>query len=128
MPSVTFLGYIVSSDGVSVDPSKVAATKTWLIPTSITEVRSFHGLGSFYRRFVKDFSSVAAPLTECIKKGRFERNEAAQQAFENIKHLLGNTPILALPNFSKPFEVQCDASGVGIGGSFSAREATHCIY
>lgn len=74
---VTFLGYIITAEGIRVDPSKVEAINSWPIPKSIHDVRSFHGLASFYRRFIKNFSSVAAPLTDCIKGDKFQWTEQA---------------------------------------------------
>lgn len=88
---------------------------SWPIPKSIHDVRSFHGLASFYRRFIKNFSSVAAPLTDCIKGDKFQWTEQAQKSFDHLKQLLTETPVLALPNFDQVFEVSCDASNSGIG-------------
>ena len=79
-------------------------------------MRGLHGLASFHRRFVKDFSTLAAPLNEIVKKNvGFKWGEKQEEAFASLKHKLTNAPILAMPNFAKSFEIECDAPNVGIG-------------
>ncbi|KAL6320193.1 hypothetical protein AAG906_004702 [Vitis piasezkii] len=118
-PSVVFLGFVVSSKGVETDPEKIKAIVDWPVPTNIHEVRSFHGMATFYRRFIRNFSSIMAPITECMKPGLFIWTKAANKAFEEIKSKMVNPPILRLPDFEKIFEVACDASHVGIGAVLS---------
>ena len=114
---VVFLGFVVSSKGVHVDETKIEAIKTWPQPTNLQQVRSFLGLAGFYRRFVKNFSTIVAPLHALSKKNApFVWGSLQSTAFDELKSLLTHAPILALPNFDKTFEVHCDASGTGIGG------------
>ncbi|KAK1621401.1 hypothetical protein QYE76_026918, partial [Lolium multiflorum] len=114
---VIFLGYVVSQHGVEVDVSKIEAIQNWPTPMNASQVRSFHALAGFYRRFVPNFSTIAAPLNDLTKKGViFEWGAAQDHAFDELKRLLTSAPLLALPDFNKQFEIECDASGIGIGG------------
>ncbi|KAK1632864.1 hypothetical protein QYE76_007179 [Lolium multiflorum] len=95
----------------------VEAIHNWPTPTNVGQVRSFHGLAGFYRHFVKDFSTIACPLNELTKKNvPFVWGKAQQDAFDELKKRLTEAPLLVLPNFAKTFEIECDASGLGIGG------------
>jgi hypothetical protein len=113
---IIFLGYVVSANGVEVEESKIAAIKNWPTHFNVSQVRNFHDLVGFYRRFVKEFSIVAASLNELTKKDvKFVWGAAQQHVFDELKCHLIAAPLLALPDFTKQFEIACDASGLGIG-------------
>jgi hypothetical protein len=114
---VSFLGYVVTPQGIEVDQAKVEAIQGWPVPKTITQVRSFLGLVGFYRHFVKDFSTIVAPLNALTKKGvPFSWGTTQENAFTMLKDKLTHAPLLQLPNFNKIFELECDASGIGLGG------------
>ena len=113
---LVFLGFVVDADGIQVNEEKIHAIQEWLSPTNVSSVHSFHGLANFYRRFTKDFSSIVAPITKVIKKNvGFSQGEQQEKAFQLLKEKLAHAPLLALPNFAKTFEIECDTSGLGIG-------------
>jgi hypothetical protein len=106
---LVFLGFVVSSKGVHVHEAKIDAIKTWPQPTNLQQVRSFLGLAGFYRRFIKDFSTIASPLHVLSKKNApFVWGPSQDTTFHDLKNLLTHAPLLALPNFDKTFEVHCD--------------------
>jgi len=114
--SVVSLGFIVNKNAVHVVPKKIKAIQEWPTQQNVGDVRSFHGLTSYYRRFDPNFSSLASPLHELVKKDTpFCWMEKHEQAFQRLKAQLTNAPILALSNFVKNFELEYSALGVGIG-------------
>ena len=115
-PELLYLGHILSSSGIKVDPRKIAAIRDWAEPSTVTQLRSFLGMATYFRRFIRDFSQMAAPLHALTRKDTpWDWSPACQQAFDAIKHALTNAPCLAFPDFAKPFEVHTDASLQGIG-------------
>lgn len=117
---VSYLGHIISKDGISTDPEKVRAVAEWPVPATVTELRSFLGLCSYYRRFIQNFAAVAKPLHRLTEKGRkFLWNKEAQEAFEVLRNKLITGPILALPDITKPFVLDTDASNEAIGAVLS---------
>ena len=116
---VAFLGFLISPAGISVDPVKTSAIHNWPAPKTIFDVRSFHNLAQFYRRFVRNFSSIAAPLTELFRHNQFVWNPDAERAFQQLKTALVTAPVLRLLDFNKLFDVAADAFGVGIGAVLS---------
>ena len=114
---ITFLGHVIGKHGIKPDPKKTSVVMDWPQPTSVSEVRSFLGLANYFRRFMMGYSTLAAPLTNLTKLDSdiSAWNGACDISFQGIKDALCNAPTLALPDFTKPFEVVADASIVGIG-------------
>ncbi|WVZ71026.1 hypothetical protein U9M48_019653 [Paspalum notatum var. saurae] len=106
LKEVGFLGHILSEKGVAVDPSKVECVLNWKQPETVTEIRSFLGLAGYYRRFIKDFSKTAKPMTSLTKKNaKYQWSSNCEEAFQTLKKMLTSAPVLAQPDITKPFDV-----------------------
>ena len=115
LKEVSFLGHIVSAEGIRVDPTKIETVVNWKPPRNITEVRSFFGLAGYYRRFVRSFSVIASPLTKLLRKGiKFEWTDKCQNSFEQLKGMLVETPVLTQPISGKEYALYNEASGIGL--------------
>jgi hypothetical protein len=105
----------VTPQGIEVDEAKIEASKSWSIPATLTQLRSFLGLGLFYRHFMRDFSTIATPLNDLMKKGvLFQWGAPQDQALYTLIDKLTHAPLLQLLDFGKTFELECDASGIGM--------------
>jgi hypothetical protein len=113
---VPFLGNVISIEGIIVDPRKVRDILDWKPPTSVTQVHSLHGMASYYRRFILNFSKISKAITELLKKGnKYMWSKDCDEAFNTLKKLLTTSPVLAQPDIAKPFDIYCNASGTGLG-------------
>lgn len=117
---VRYLGHIVSADGIKCEPDKISAVENWPVPESVSDVRSFLGIASYYRKFIADFSNIAFPLTQLTRKDkRFEWTDDCQISFMTLKRALTAAPILAYPTRNDKFILDTDASNFGVGAVLS---------
>ena len=112
---VEYLGHIVSHEGVKVDANKIKAIKEWKVPTTIKRLEGFLRLIGYYHKFVNNYGRIAAPLSTLLKEDAFSWTPQATEAFEYLKEAMFLALVLATPDFTKTFIVECDASGNGIG-------------
>lgn len=120
---VTYLGHVISRDGVKPDPKKLEAVKLFPRPKTPKNIKQFLGLAGYYRRFISNFSKLAKPLTALLKNNtNFEWTSEQEESFQILKQELCEEPVLQYPDFSKPFILTTDASGIAIGGILSQVE------
>ncbi|GKF65273.1 putative reverse transcriptase domain-containing protein, partial [Tanacetum coccineum] len=123
IPKVQFLGHVIDSKGIHVDPAKIESIKGWASPKSPTEIRQFLGLAGYYRRFIEGFSKITKPITKLTqKKVKFEWSDKQEAAFQLLKQELCSAQILALPEGNEDFIAYCDASNKGLGVVLMQRE------
>ena len=110
------LGHNISNKGIEIDPTKISVISQLSYPSCVREVRSFLGHAGFYRRFIRDFSKVALPLSNLLQKEvEFDFNDKCKEAFHCLKRALTTTPIIQAPDWTAPFELMCDASNYTLG-------------
>nr|AAM08795.1 Putative retroelement [Oryza sativa Japonica Group]AAP52970.1 retrotransposon protein, putative, Ty3-gypsy subclass [Oryza sativa Japonica Group] len=116
LTEVKFLGHVITAQGVAVDPSNVESVTKWTPPKTVSQIRSFLGLAGYYRRFIENFSRIARPMTQLLKKDeKFKWTAECDKSFEELKKKLVSAPVLILPDQMKDFQVYCDASRHGLG-------------
>lgn len=113
---IDYLGHVISAKGVAADPKKVEVILAWPRPHNLKTLRGFLGIIGYYRRFIRDYGSIARPLTALLKKNvKFQWNPEAEEAFRRLQKVMTEAPVLVLPNFNERFIVEADASNVGMG-------------
>jgi hypothetical protein len=112
---VEYLGHLVGKDGVRVDPKKIEAMQDWPHLKTLKSLCGFLGLTGYYHKFVNNYRKIAAPLTALLKNNSFTWTPSTAQSFQTLNMAMCTTLVLALPNFTKTFVLECDASGKGIG-------------
>jgi hypothetical protein len=119
-----YLGFIISANELKMDPNKVEVIKNWPSPRNVFEVRIFHGLASFYRKFIRNFSGISAAMMDTVKKRHksFHWTTEAEKRFNLLKRKITERPVLVLPDFKKTFQVKCDVSGYAIGAVLSQED------
>jgi ribonuclease HI len=116
LKEVSFLGHVITSGGIEVDPGKVRDVLNWEPPTTVSEIQSFLGLVGYYRRFIEGFSKIVKPLTSLLEKDKkFIWSEACQNNFDELRKRLTTAPVLAMPDIRKSFDIYYDASKQGLG-------------
>ena len=121
LEEIVYLGFVISTNDLRIDPKKVKENFGWPIPKKVGEEISFHGLASFYKKFIKNFGYVCSAMTKTMREDKmeFKWTHGADNSFETLKQKVAELPVLALPNFNKVFQVECDASGSAIGAILS---------
>jgi hypothetical protein len=124
-----YLGHIISKDGVKVDPRKTCRVQEWPRPQIVKHIRQFLGLANYFRKYIKGYSTVAAPLTRLTGSTvAWEWGKEQEEAFQALKEALTSAPVLVLPDVQKPFTVVCDASDYGVGAVLLQEERVVAFY